>query len=225
MEIRIDTIRFAYAAGGFRLHIPALHLPSGSRMALTGVSGAGKTTLLRLLAGILLPAAGTLTLDGVSPASLGEAGRRAFRITRIGFVFQDFELLDYLDTAENIRLPYRINPAARWTSDVALRRDALIHATGLDGVRRRPVRTLSQGERQRVTLCRALLPGPGLVLADEPTGNLDPDAKRQALDLLLAECGKAGATLVMATHDHTLLDAFDRVIDFRDFRAGGEGTA
>jgi len=225
LDVSISELRFAYPDGDFRLDIPALRLPGGSRTALTGPSGAGKTTLLRLLAGILLPDAGTLTWDGVSPVELGEAGRRAFRVTRIGFIFQDFELLDYLDAAENIRLPYRINPAARWTPETAARRESLIRATGLTVVRHRPVRTLSQGERQRVALCRALLPSPGLVLADEPTGNLDPDAKRQALDLLLDEGAEAGATLVMATHDRGLLDGFDTVIDFRDFQVTREGSA
>ncbi len=218
MRIGIDQLGFEYPRQTFRLHIPELSVASGERVAFVGPSGSGKTTLLRLLAGIYLPSAGHLTLGDTAIPELDDAARRRFRITRIGFVFQDFHLIDYLDVEENIRLPYRIHPALKWTSDVARRSEALAEATGIADKRRRRVDELSQGEQQRVAICRALLPEPGLVLADEPTGNLDPANKERILEILFRETRQHGATLVMVTHDRDLLSGFPQVIDFQNFQ-------
>ena len=173
---------------------------------------------LRLLAGIVTPQSGTVTVGEVPVNELADAGRRAFRIRHIGFVFQDFRLVEHLDVRENILLPYRLNDALpvydSIESQVKQQAERLDLADKLDS----PVDELSQGEQQRVAICRALLPRPDLLLADEPTGNLDPKNKDRILDQLFQQAESAEATLVMVTHDHALLDRFDRVIDFTKFQ-------
>jgi ABC-type lipoprotein export system ATPase subunit len=188
--------------------------------------GSGKTTLLHLMAGILAPRRGSVVTDGVELSALGDAERRAFRVARVGLVFQEFELLEYLSVLDNVLLPYRIHPGLPLVPGVRSRALALTERMGIgDHLRRRP-RHLSQGERQRAAVCRALLPEPPLLLADEPTGNLDPANKARVLDLLFEEVDlfeeveRRGTTLVAVTHDHELLDRFGRVVDFKIFGAG-----
>ena len=219
MKVDISQLTFEYPNGAFRLHIPELTIGSGATAAFVGPSGSGKSTLLRLLAGIHLPSAGRLCLGSVEIPRLGDSARRAFRIARIGFVFQDFQLIDYLNVAENIRLPFRIHPTLKWTPEVAERAERLIEATGITDKRKRAIGELSQGESQRVAICRALITQPNLVLADEPTGNLDSDNKKKVLEILFDETRKRGATLVMVTHDQELLDGFRQVVDFQRFHS------
>ena len=210
--MQATDVEFAYPGGDFSLRVPELSLPAGARVAVIGPSGCGKTTLLHLLSGILKPARGRIEIDGIDIAALDDAGRRDFRIRRIGLVFQEFELLDYLDVLDNVLLPYRINPALRLDDAARDRARELAGRVGLASKLARPIRRLSHGERQRVALCRALVADPVLILADEPTGSLDPGSKERALELLEESC--AGATLVVATHDHALLPKFERVVDF-----------
>jgi len=153
----------------------------------------------------------------------GDTARRDFRITSIGFVFQDFELLDYLSVFDNIVHPYRITGALKLDRKVRERARELAGKMGIGGYLERHPDDLSQGERQRAAICRALLPHPKLILADEATGNLDPENKERILDLLFAAVEEHGASLLAVTHDHELLPRFDRVVDFHDFRGtGGE---
>lgn len=214
--IVISQLIFCYPGGDFRLHIPALHIATGARVAIIGPSGCGKTTLLHLLAGIILPTAGQLTVRGVRVDQSSEAARRAFRIAHVGMVFQDFALLEYLTVLDNIVYPYRLHPSLRLTAQV---RDEAIHLAtnmGLADKLRRSIRQLSQGEKQRVAICRALITRPPLLLADEATGNLDPTNKERILELLFAYVHEHHATLVAVTHDHAFLDAFDRVINLHN---------
>jgi len=218
--IRIEGLAFAFRTGGFRLEVPAFAVAAGAKVAVVGPSGSGKTTLLHLIAGIYTPGRGRLEVDGRDVGSMPDAARRAFRIRRIGFVFQDFELIDYLSARDNILHPYRISDALVLDAEVRTRAERLATATGIgDRLARRPGQ-LSQGEKQRVAICRALLPRPPLILADEATGNLDPDTKGAILDLLFERAAAEGATILAVTHDRDLLPRFDRVVDFRDFRAG-----
>jgi putative ABC transport system ATP-binding protein len=219
MDVAISQLIFTYPNRTFRLSVPALQMGSGRRVAFVGPSGSGKTTLLRLISGIHLPDAGSVVVGGVQVSALSDRARREFRITRTGFVFQDFQLIEYLNVEENIRLPFRIHRALNWGPERARRLRQLTEATGIEGKLRRRVGELSQGEKQRVAICRALLPAPRLVLADEPTGNLDPAAKHRILDLLFQETGRLGATLVMVTHDQELLRGFQKVIDFATFHS------
>jgi ABC-type lipoprotein export system ATPase subunit len=220
--IEINDLEFRYAEGEFRLRIPELRVEERSTTALIGPSGSGKTTLLNLVAGIAVPASGRIAVQGTDVGLLGESARRAFRIRRIGLVFQEFELLEYLSVLDNILLPFRINPALRLDRAVRERARELAGQVGLaDKLRRHPGR-LSQGERQRVALCRAVLPEPALILADEPTGNLDPENSERVLDLLFTQVERLGATLVTVTHERELLPRFQMVVDFRGFhRTGG----
>ena len=219
--IEIRSLRFGYPDTDFSLCIPDFHVGAKEKIAVIDPSGSGKTTLLNLVAGILVPEQGTVFCDRSEVSALGDAARRDFRITRIGFVFQDFELLDYLNVLDNVLHPYRITKALKLTREVHERAGALLQQMGLGDKLMRGVERLSQGEKQRVAICRALLPSPQLVLADEATGNLDPRNKGRILDLLFESVQAHGATLLAVTHDHELLPRFDRTVDFNDFL--GEG--
>lgn len=218
MNIQIDQIRFSYGRqeAGFSLHIPNLNISSGSQIAVIGPSGSGKSTLLHLMAGILLPDTGSISVDSSVVSSLSDRDRRAFRILNVGFVFQDFELIDYLNVTDNILLPYRLNSHLAMSGRTQQRVQELSSRLGLGDKLKRSVDQLSQGERQRVAIGRALIHEPGLILADEPTGNLDPVNKMRMVDLLRREASDHGATLVMVTHDHDLLDGWHRVLDFKE---------
>ena len=217
--IDIRGLQFAYPGSGFRLDIPSFQMQAGEKLAVIGPSGSGKTTLLNLVSGILAPTHGEVRVANTDIAALSDAGRRAFRIRHIGFIFQDFELLDYLDVLDNILHPYRITGALRLDRTVRERARKLAEGLGVGDKLGRHPGQLSQGEKQRVAICRALLPGPRLLLADEATGNLDPRNKGRILDLLFDSVDAHGATLLAVTHDHELLPRFDRVVDFADFQA------
>ena len=217
MQAKVRDVDFTYGEEGFRLRIPKLDLESGERVAFVGPSGSGKTTLLHLLAGILIPRSGLVRVGDFELNRLDDAARRAFRISKIGFVFQDFRLIEYLNVRENALLPYRLNPSLRLDESVGKRLSLLAEQLQLGDELDLPIDELSQGERQRAAIARALLARPGMILADEPTGNLDPVNKTRILDLLFSQTEESESTLVMVTHDHALLDRFDRVIDFANF--------
>ncbi|MEZ5303406.1 MAG: ATP-binding cassette domain-containing protein [Verrucomicrobiales bacterium] len=211
--IQLRDVAFAYPGGAFRLGVDSLEVAEGARAAMVGPSGIGKTTLVNLMAGILLPDCGSIRCAGAEVSALPDAARRAHRIQNIGFVFQEFELLEYLTAEENILLPFLISPALAPDAAAKARARDLAGALGIaDKLARRP-RELSQGERQRAAICRALAPQPRLLIADEPTGNLDDETAAAALDALIGHAGREGATLVMITHDRSLLPRFDQVID------------
>ena len=220
MTVRFTETRFTYPHGDFRLSVPDLCIPKGERLAVIGPSGSGKTTLLNLIAGIYQPDSGRVTVDDTEISELNDAGRRQFRITRIGFVFQDFELLEYLTVMDNILHPYRVTGALRLGIDVRERAGKLASKMGIADKLQRHAADLSQGEKQRAAICRALLHQPDLVLADEATGNLDPENKFRIMDLLHEIVEEHASTLIAVTHDHELLPRFDRVIDFADFDGG-----
>jgi ABC-type lipoprotein export system ATPase subunit len=216
--IDIQNLGFNYPAGEFQLDIPEFQVAGGEKVAVIGPSGSGKTTLLNLMAGIILPVQGSVAVGDVQVNELSDMGRRDFRITHIGFVFQDFELLDYLNVLDNILHPYRITAALRLDSDVRQRAAGFAGEMGIGDKLKRRVNDLSQGEKQRTAICRALLPQPKVILADEATGNLDPDNKTLILDLLFRAVEEHDTTLLAVTHDYELLNRFDRVIDFKEFQ-------
>lgn len=217
MDISLSQVEFTYGDEGFRLQIPELKVATGSHTAFVGPSGSGKTTLLRLLAGITQPQSGVIQIGDHTLHTLSDANRRAFRIKHIGFVFQDFRLIEYLNVRENLRLSYRLNETLNLTTEVNARLESLANELQLTDKLDATIDTLSQGELQRAAIGRALLPKPKLILADEPTGNLDPSNKSRILDLLFAHAKANHATLVMVTHDHALLNRFEQVIDFEEF--------
>ncbi len=218
--IRISELQYAYPNSDFRLSVDSLFVDDGSKVAIVGPSGSGKSTLLMLMAGILMPSHGAIEVNGVNLGRLSGSERRRIRAQSIGFVLQSLELIDYLSAYENITLSWLLQGQLPWTAAIRSDVQRLAKAVGIDDplkLKRYP-HQLSQGERQRVALCRALVRSPRLVLADEPTGSLDPDNARLALDLLIEQTQRAGTTLVLVTHDHSQLDRFDRVIDMQQLQ-------
>ncbi len=211
--VSLEDVRFRYPGGEFELELEELRISAGEVVACIGPSGSGKSTLLHLMSGILLAGDGRVRFDDVEWSSIGEAERRRRRISRIGLVFQEFELLEHLSVRENVLLPYFVDPDLVPGNAERERVAELARAAGLESLLDRRPRELSQGERQRVATCRALVTRAPLILGDEPTGNLDPETSRRVVDLLLSDVRARAATLVVVTHDHSLLDAFDRVID------------
>lgn len=223
--ISISDLHFQYPNGDFSLSIGSLGIEKNQSTAFIGPSGTGKTTLLNLIAGIMTPNRGMIDINGIDVCKLSDRDRRRFRITTIGFVFQDFELLDYLSVLDNILHPFRITDALELNPAVKGRAAELAEAMGIGDKIKRRATDLSQGEKQRTAICRALIPQPKLILADEATGNLDPENKTRILDLLFSAMDAYDTTLLAVTHDHELLDRFDRVIDFNDFQSNGKRAA
>ena len=219
LDVELAALRFAYP-GGFSLALDRLSIATGEAIAVTGASGSGKTTLLQLLAGILAPDAGHVRVGGRELSELGERERRALRIERMGLVFQEFELLEHLTLRENVLVPYLLGPTHYADTAARGRAQELASAVGLAAALDRKPRALSQGERQRAAVCRALVTRPGLLLADEPTGSLDVANARAVVRLLLGACRDGGATLLCVTHDATLLSEFDRVFDLDSVNGG-----
>lgn len=216
MRIRVQNLSYRYPGSEYALGPARLEVQSGESVALTGPSGCGKTTFLNLLSGLMKPDAGTITVGEVEVEMLTAAQARSFRAKKVGHVFQDFGLLDYLSAFDNILYPHRISAGRHVTTELKSKAEALAQELGVSGqLARRPAQ-LSHGERQRIAICRAVLGEPKLLLADEPTGNLDPETKRRIMDVLMAEQKSLQATMITVTHDHDLLPLFDRVIDFSE---------
>jgi putative ABC transport system ATP-binding protein len=190
----------------------SLTIPAGQFVAIVGASGCGKSTLLGLLAGLDTPSAGEIWLDGVPIHNLVESQLAAVRGRKIGFVFQSYQLIQTLTALENVLLPYELNVEGNGL-DKARR---LLDEVGLkERMDHYPVQ-LSGGEQQRVALARAFVVEPPIVMADEPTGNLDSANGRLVLDLLLERNRKAGTTLVLVTHDPEVASQADRKIVLKD---------
>jgi putative ABC transport system ATP-binding protein len=214
--IKLSKIKFEYKQSSFRLEFDSLRAESKKAVALIGPSGCGKTTLMSLIAGILPSQGGKILINNTEINSLTDKQRRLFRIQNIGFVFQDFALLEYLNLYENILHPYRINSALTLDALVKKRASDLAERVGISKRLKNYPGQTSVGEQQRCAIARALLNEPSVILADEPTGNLDPKNKRAILEILLQYVQDHEATLLVATHDHDLLESFDETIDFKN---------
>jgi lipoprotein-releasing system ATP-binding protein len=188
----------------------SLEVDRGESVAIMGPSGCGKSTLLYMLGALDPPSAGTVTIDGTNPYALGEREQASFRGASIGFVFQDHLLLPQLTALENVLAPTLVAPAAVDRRGLEVHARRLLGDVGLaDRLDHRPAE-LSGGERQRVALARALVRQPGLVLCDEPTGNLDRSAADAVADLLAGLTGDKRVTLIVVTHSPTLASRFQR---------------
>jgi len=210
--LRLDRLSKSFRAPDGTLSavidIPAFTLAPGEQVALRGSSGSGKTTLLHLVAGILTPDAGEVWVAGRDMAALPEAARDQWRAATIGYVFQTFNLLQGYTAFENVLLGMMFGRGAD-----AARAESLLDRVGLSHRRDYRPRQLSVGQQQRVAVARALANQPRLVLADEPTGNLDPRHAAEAIALICGACRDQGAALLLVSHDPSVLARFDRVED------------
>jgi len=196
------------------LHPLSLDIARGEFVAIVGPSGSGKSTLLGLIAGLDAPTTGDVVIDGVNITTLGEDGLAKLRGEKIGFVFQFFHLIPSLTAFENVAVPMEI----AGTRDAATRARALLEEVGLTGRAHHYPSQLSGGEQQRVALARALANNPPILLADEPTGNLDSANGRLIMELVRDIHKKRGTTIVLVTHDAELAALADARLIFRDGR-------
>ncbi|MGV9290580.1 ABC transporter ATP-binding protein [Streptomyces sp. NPDC003719] len=215
--VRVEDVHKSYGHGSAAVHAlrgVSFEVPRGELVALKGRSGSGKTTLLNIVGGLDTPDAGRVAVDGRDLAELDEDGLLALRRDRVGFVFQSFGLVPILTAAENVGVPMRLRRTAPRERDerVAL----LLSLVGLaDHAAQRPGE-LSGGQQQRVAIARALANNPALLIADEPTGQLDAETGHAVMELLRAVVRSERVTALVATHDATLLDLADRVLELGD---------
>ena len=217
--ISINDLAFSYRGRGsdessFGMRIESFSVSPGACTALVGPSGSGKTTLLGLIAGTLRPDSGTISVNDRAITNLNDRDLGRIRIDSVGQVFQSFELLSYLTVTENVMLPWYISGVGR-KADIRKRAESLLCGVGLESKLQAQPEMLSQGEQQRVAVCRAMLNNPPVLLADEPTGNLDQQNKQNVVDLLVQQARQNNSTMLMVTHDESLLNKFDSVLDMR----------
>jgi len=208
-QIRLDKVVKRYAAQVV-LDGADLAIPAGQFAVIVGRSGSGKSTLLRLIGALEAPDGGRVLLEGRNLRAFGERQLAELRRRRLGFVFQFFNLIPTLTVRENVELPLALNRAPR--AEAEARVHELLDELGIAACADRFPEELSGGEQQRVAIARAVVHEPAVVLADEPTGNLDLDTAEHVLELLQATCRKRGATLVMATHGREVVGVADRVL-------------
>ncbi|MDQ9171422.1 ABC transporter ATP-binding protein [Oxalobacteraceae bacterium R-40] len=204
--LELRNLSKEYPGGRRVLNGLSYTLGAGEYVAVMGESGVGKSTLLNLIAGLDAPDSGDILIDGVNVATLNDDAATRFRREKLGFIFQAFHILPHLSLEKNVALPLLLNglPMGRATE--------LLDAVGLHGRAQDFPRQLSGGELQRVAIARALVHRPRLILADEPTGNLDPDTAHEVLQLLRNEIKSNGASAILVTHSHAAAATADRIL-------------
>lgn len=215
--ITLSHLTMRLAGGGHQITIlddVTIEIPDKQRVAIVGPSGSGKSTLLGLIAGLDRPTSGSITLDGTEISTMRESDLARYRRDHIGYIFQSFHLIPTLTALENVLVPLEL----AGMSGAQDRATDLLKAVGLgDRLHHYPVQ-LSGGEQQRVAVARAFACRPPILLADEPTGNLDSATGQQIMNLLLSLHREYGATLVLVTHDRAMTSSMERVIALRDGR-------
>ncbi|SDL74226.1 ABC transporter ATP-binding protein [Streptomyces wuyuanensis] len=226
LMVRVEDLHRSYGTGAAAVHAlrgVSFEVPRGELVALRGRSGSGKTTLLNLVGGLDSPDRGTITVDGTDLSGLGEDGLLALRRDRIGFVFQSFGLIPILTAAENVGVPMRLRGTEPREREERV--ELLLSLVGLaDQAAQRPGE-LSGGQQQRVAVARALANRPALLIADEPTGQLDAETGLAVMELLRAVVRSEGVTALVATHDAQLLGLADRVLALSDGRIAEDRAA
>jgi putative ABC transport system ATP-binding protein len=221
--ISISNVNLSLGTGAARVHILkdiSLRVAPGEAIGLIGPSGSGKSTLLMVMAGLERPDSGKVVVNGTSFNALDEDALARFRGRQVGIVFQSFHLIATMTALENVAVPLELAGVA----DAGGRAAQELVSVGLsDRLHHYPTQ-LSGGEQQRVALARALAPDPAILLADEPTGNLDEATGKQIIDLIFNKHAERGMTLVLVTHDHSLADRCDRVVRLRSGRIDNSGA-
>lgn len=221
--LELRSVSKAYGGGATRIQALSeldLTIEDGEFVTVMGPSGSGKSTLLNLVAALDVPSSGTIALDGADISSFGDDALTLLRRSKVGLIFQAFNLLPTLDVLDNVLLPVMIDRRVR-AADTA-RAAELLHLVGLGARRHHRPPQLSGGEQQRVAVARAMMMRPRLLLADEPTGNLDSTSGQAILRLLRESCDRTGTTVVMVTHDHAAAEIGDRILTVKDGKLIGD---
>lgn len=229
--IALSNLKFAWPGAPALLDIEQFKLASGERLFLRGPSGSGKSTLLGLIAGILDPQAGQLSVVGETMSNMSSRQRDRVRADNLGVIFQMFNLVPYLSVEQNVALPCRFSKArlahVEQAGGVTSEARRLLTSLGLEETElmSRRVTDLSVGQQQRVAAARALIGGPKLIIADEPTSALDADSRDRFINLLSQEATASGAAMLFVSHDQSLAPLFDRALDLAELnRAAPEGA-
>ncbi len=231
--VELEQVTFRWRAGDAPLlEIDALRVAPGERVFIEGPSGSGKSTLLSLLAGVVVPERGSVRVGAERLEAMGGAARDRYRADHVGYIFQLFNLIPYLSMVENVTLPCRFSARREARASErggSARGEALrlLEHLGMSEPARaaRPVTELSVGQQQRVAAARALIGGPELVIADEPTSSLDAAHREAFLELLFRECAAAGSALVFVSHDRSLAALFERTLLLPEINRAGRAAA
>ena len=210
--IKLNNVRKDYRSGNNTttiVDVDELNISAGEKIAIVGASGSGKTTLLNLLSGLVVADQGQIVINGQDITTLGESGRDRFRANNIGYLFQNFHLLDGYSALENVELGMLFASGAVKSQRAAEQLTRL----GLGQRLHHQPSELSIGQQARVALARATVNNPKIILADEPTGALDSESAREALDLLFEQSASHNSTLICVTHDKSVAANFDRILD------------
>lgn len=226
--IDISGLVFSWDGRDPILKIERLQIKQAERVFIEGPSGSGKSTLLSLIAGVITPQKGIIRVNGEHISALNGAARDRFRADHIGFIYQMFNLIPYLSVVENVTLPCRFSPrrrnrAAGRSAGFKAEAMRLLNKLGMSGAAlvKKSATELSVGQQQRVAAARALIGGPEIITADEPTSSLDADHREAFIQLLFKECAEQQTTIVFVSHDTTLAKLFDRTIRLADINSIG----
>ena len=214
--LQIRDLHFQYPASDFKIEISNIKITQGSKIAISGKSGSGKTTLIHLISGILKPQSGEILFFDKSITDMNDKEIRKHRISNIGFIFQEFELLDYLNVMDNLVLPYKINKSLSLDEEIKDKAKEIANRIGIGNKLDQHPKQLSGGERQRLAIARALITSPPLIIADEPTGNLDDKTSKIVMDEITDQVSYTNSTLIMISHNNELISSFDEIIDIQE---------
>ena len=214
--LQIRDLHFQYPASDFKIEISDIKITQGSKIAISGKSGSGKTTLIHLISGILKPQSGKILFYDESITDMNDKEIRKHRISNIGFIFQEFELLEYLNVMDNLILPYKINKSLVLDAEIEDKAKEIANRIGIGNKLDQHPKQLSGGERQRLAIARALITSPPLIIADEPTGNLDEKTSNIVMDEITDQVSYTNSTLIMISHNNELISSFDEIIDIQE---------
>ena len=214
--LQIRDLHFQYPASDFKMEISDIKITQGSKIAISGKSGSGKTTLIHLISGILKPQSGKILFYDESITDMNDKEIRKHRISNIGFIFQEFELLEYLNVMDNLVLPYKINKSLVLDAEIKDKAKEIADRIGIGNKLDQHPKQLSGGERQRLAIARALITSPPLIIADEPTGNLDEKTSNIVMDEITDQVSFTNSTLIMISHNNELISSFDEIIDIQE---------